>query len=267
MKETKKYPPVLYTVWQDAWTSIVAPRQYLQWAFQPIWRSLRYFFFLHAIMSLVVTISLFLQLQPILTSFEGWAEDSLPTLRFEDHKLSTENDETLLFSDSDEFFFKLDTTQLLEEEPQVDVFYESGALFVADGIVWSRFGEQAVYRYEEFGFENFTLSPESIPGVVKGLKWFFFTAMPFLVFLVLVGTRLTMAAIFSFLAILLNGFKLKFVQVFSLALYAMTPAMLIGYLSVILFNVSSVFSFIFVFYFLFAVHYLKQFTGMNISKK
>lgn len=267
MKETKKYPPVLYTVWQDAWTSITSPRQYLQWAFQPIWRSLRYFFFLQAIMSVVVTISLFFQVQPLLTGFQAWAESELPTLRFEDNELTTENDETLLFSDSDAFFFKLDTTQSLEEDPKVDVFYESGALLVRDGVVLSRLGEQTTYKYDEFGLENFTLSPEVIPGFIQGLKLFLFTGMPFLIFLFLVITRLVMAALFSLLAILLNGFKLKFKQVFSLALYAMTPAMLIGYLSVVLLSISSVFSLIFVFYFLFAVHYLKQFTGMRISKK
>lgn len=263
MKEDKAYPPVLYTVWQDAWIAITAPRQYLRWAFQPVWRSVRYLLFLQFVFTIIVSISLYFQTQPMFDNVQAWAQENLPLITYEDGKLRVDEDETILFTDSDAFFFKLDTTQKLEDEPRVDVFYESGVLFVEDGIVASQLGEYQEYEYSTLKLPNFVLSKETFPTWRKQIELVLVTIVPIFIFLSLAVSRLFTAAVFSGLAWLFSGFKLAYKPVYNLAIYAMTPAMLIGYLASLLFGVSSAFTFIFVLYFLIAVNFLKKFTGLR----
>lgn len=262
----QKYQPVFYTVWQDVWTSMTSPRHYLKWAFQPLWRSMKYLMFLQAVMAVVITIVFYNQVSTPLNQFATWGTENLPTITFEDRSLQVVDDETLLFSDSDKFFFKLDVTQSLEEEPMIDPFYEAGLLIVKDGAVVSTSGNREVFEYSEFPDISYTLSPETVSEQITSIKRFILFVFPVAAFIGLVVSRLIIAAFFSFFMVLFSGFKLKYKQVLNLAIYALTPATLVEYLSVALFSFSGIYTFVFVIYFVLAVTYLRKFVGLNVPK-
>lgn len=267
MKESK-YQPVFYTVWQDAYLALTQPRQYLIWAFQPFWRSLKYLFILSAVISIVSTVYFFINIRPFIQEFQVWVSDTVPQVAFTDSHLAVADDETFSFTDSDQFYFKVDPTVSLEDEPSIDAFYEVGLLLIEDGAVLRSNGTVEQIPYEEFGLNNFSFDGPSLSAWIENyvLK-FAIVIVPILVFIYLIISKLIFSAFFSFLFFLFSGFRLNYVHVWSMAVYALTPAMLAGYVSFIFGPIVGLYSIVFLIYLTLAVGNYRRFTEAKQIKK
>jgi len=166
----KIYPPVFVTVWQDAWLAITRPRQYLKWAFQPFWRSVKYIAILNALMAIVATAYLLITIKPALLEFADWAEEAIPQITLEEGILSIEDDQAFTYTDSDAFFFKIDPTQKSEDEPAIDNFYEIGILITQDEIVLKDEDQINRLKITDLGLKNFNFNGEVLADWIRTIN-------------------------------------------------------------------------------------------------
>lgn len=264
-KEPFQYPPVFLTVWQDAWVAITRPRQYLKWAFQPFWRSVKYLMILSAVMSLVATAYFLINLQPALRDFQEYARTSIPQVDYMNGQLVIEDDQSFIYTDSDTIFFKVDPTLKLEDQPRIDTFYEQGTLFTRDGLIRkTAYDDQAEVLYADILMRDFSFSGNSIADWIDtylfGLAIVF---IPVLVFLYTILAKLFYTAFFAGMITVVSGLKLDFVQVWTIAIYALTPAILIGYLSFIFFPIDAIYTTVFIIYLIMALGHYRRFQGLK----
>ena len=83
-----------------------------------------------------------------------WAEEAIPQITLEEGILSIEDDQAFTYTDSDAFFFKVDTTQKSEDEPVIDNFYEIGILITQDEIVLKDEDQVNRLKITDLGFKN-----------------------------------------------------------------------------------------------------------------
>ena len=256
-KQQNKYQPVFYTVWQDAWVAITKPQAYVKWAVQPAWRSVKYLIILLLVASIVATIFVYMKSKPGVEEFKTWAQENLPVITYTNGILSIEDDEIFTFTDSDEFYIKIDATQSFKDEPITDTFYNFGFVILKDGVVYGGQGDYETISYKEFGIKDFDLTKEEIAPLTDKLVRSVLILIPFLVFTYLLISKLIYTLLFAFIMWLFSR-QYPFKDFWNMALYALTPAMLIGYISFIFGVAPGVYSLVFVIYYLMAIHYYRQ---------
>ncbi len=234
MKGTQKqqsHPPVLATIWQDAWAAISSPRRYPAWALQPFSRSVRYLLAISAFIAVLVSLYALVALRPRVEAFGLWAVEHLPVIVFEDGILRTVNDETFAASDSDTFFLKIDPTISAEDEPHIDNFYELGYLFTSDQIIFQAGHEETATDYAELSLPSFTIDGQSIQRwTAERYTVFALTTLPVIAFVIVFLFQFIISAVFAFLMFLGSFFRANFEHCWNMAIYAHTPAMAASYL-------------------------------------
>lgn len=257
------YQPVFYTVWQDAWLAIRQPRQYIKWAIQPFSRSVKYLLILVFVISLVSTIYFYLNLKPHIIEFQAWVAEAVPEVTYQDGLLSIEDDKPFSYTDSDQVYFKIDTTQSLEDDPSIDNFYQVGFLMTSDALLYRTDGELETIAYEEFGLKDFKFDGALVSRWLGRLLNIAFLAVPLAVFAYMMIAKLLFSAFFAFLYFMFSGFKYDFVQVWSVAIYALTPAIVAGYLSFIFAPIFGFYTFIFLIYMIVAMSHYRKFIELK----
>jgi hypothetical protein len=115
------------------------------------------------------------------------------------------------------------------------------------------------------GITSFSINGLSIK---EGIQTFIKLA-PFLVPLILFGyllaSKLLFTAVYAFLFSLFSGFRLKFAAVWSMAMYAQTPAMLVSYLLFIFYPIPLAGTFVFLAYLALAVTHYQKFLQFRNS--
>jgi lysylphosphatidylglycerol synthetase-like protein (DUF2156 family) len=242
-----KWPSVLYTVWDEAWLALSQPRQYIKWAYQPFRRSLAYLSILLAIMSIASTIYYFLNVRPQIKEGQAWLAENLPQVVFTDGRMTIAGDETFLLSDNEQVFFKVDPTESLDGV-EVDPFYEVAVLVLNDGL-YTRKGEDInTLPYQELGIVNATFNGQDVARGIEGVLNVLKILTPFLIFAYLLVTKLILTFLVSLLFYLFGGMRATLKGIWSMSLYAMTPALLAGYLSFLFLPVQGVGTVVFLVY-------------------
>ena len=260
MQEKKpNYQPVFYTVWQDAWLALTKPRQYLTWVDQPFWRSVKYLMILSAVLAIAGTLYLFLQYRPKVESFRAWAGENLPTITYQDGKLFIEEDQSFSFTDSDSIFIKVDPTVGFADDPLPDAFYDISFLVLNDGILLGDAQQKDLLTYAEIELPNFVLTKENSSELIDKGVTVLLIVLPIIFFLYSVMAKLLYTLVFVAVMHLFTGLQLRFASLWNLAIYALTPAILAGYLGLIFFSVAGLYSLVFVVYFVMAVNYYRAF--------
>jgi len=265
-KETKQvhnYPPVALTLWQDAWVAISQPSKALKWALQPFKRSVVYLVLISIVLSLISTAYFFITLRPAIESFKQWAIATVPEVTFDQGVLSTKDDQTIGFTDSDTFFFKVDPTQTKEDDPQIDSFYSGGVLITSDQLIIRDEGRKDVLNFSEFTDKQFSFSGDSIALFIdQKLIPYSFVLVPLIVFIYTVLAKLLYTLFFSVVYWFLTGLRFNLVRMWSIAIYSLTPAIVAGYISFIFAPVLGVYTLVFLLYFSFGLQSLKKFKAI-----
>ncbi len=265
-KETKlthTYPPVVLTIWQDAWVAISQPNKALKWALQPFKRSVVYLVLLSIVLSLVSTAYFFINLRPAIESFRDWAIASIPEVSLQEGLLSIKDDQTISFTDSDTFFFKVDPTQSSEEQPAIDSFYEAGILITSDQLIFKDARSIETINFSEFSDAEINFDGKSIGSFIdQKLIPASFIFIPLIVFLYTVVAKLFYSLLFSVLYWFLTGLKYDLMRMWSIAIYSLTPAIVAGYISFIFAPVFGLYTMVFLFYFWFGLNSLRKFKAI-----
>lgn len=256
-KETFGEPSIFLTVWDEAWQAIRSPRRYVAWAFQPLSRSISYLALMCVLASIIWTAYFFLSFAPPLRQAALWAEENIPEVRVEDGLLSIEGGRTYTFSDNDRVFIRIDASEFLEDA-SIDAFYEEGLIVARDGILLRNNGRTTSTTFEEAGVTSLAFDGQSVRNFIQGFLRFAPLLVPAVLFVYLWGSKLLITALYSFLFSLFSGFRLTFKSVWSMAMYAQTPAMLASYLLFVFYPIPLAGTFVFLFYLSLAItHYLK----------
>lgn len=248
-QQNTKWPSVFYTVWDEAWIALTQPRQYIRWAYQPFGRSLAYLSILLAVFAVAITVYFFLNIRPQIRAGQEWIAQNLPQVTFTDSRMSIAGDETFLLSDNEQIFFKVDPTESLENV-EADPFYEVTVLILNDG-VYVRDGEdvnQLTYqdlRITQASFDGQDVST-AIDKMINALK----VVGPLLIFGYLMLSNLVLTFVLSFIAYLFSGLRAPLKAFWSMAVYALTPALIAGYLAYLFIpNVSGISTLVLLIYF------------------
>lgn len=248
----KKYPSVFSTVWQDAWTALSKPRQYIVWALQPFWRSVKYIMILQAVVAIVGTVYFSIALRPQLQEVQVEVLQGFPLVIYENGEVTIEDDQTFTFTDSDRFYVKVDPTQSLAEEPVIDGFYEFGFLLTKDGVIVGGQGDYQTLRYDQLRSKGFVLTADIISNWISTFLNWSLLFIPILLFLYFLISGLLFSLFFSVLYYIFSGFRLNLVHLWSMALYALTPVIVADYLVFIFGFPAMLSTIVFVIYFLVA---------------
>lgn len=262
-QEKPTYQPVFYTIWQDVWTALTRPRQYVEWALQPFSRTVTYLFFIAAFMAAVSTIFFYLNIRPEIVGLRDRARSAVPAVSYQDGLLSIEDDKPFTFTDSDEFFFKIDVTQSLAENPAIDSFYEVGILLTSDGAVFRTGTETESLVYQELWGGNFGFDGDSVDTFIDILLKLAIVIIPVLVICYTLLAKLLYSAIFAFIYWMFAGFKLNFVHLWSIAVYALTPAIAVGYFAFVFYPILGLHTMVFLIYMALAVSHYNRFISLS----
>lgn len=263
-KKMSSLPPVYLTVWNEAWLALTQPRQYIRWAFQPLSRSIAYIAILNILLSLITTSYVFIVVKPQVFAFSEWARDEVPTISLADGKLSIEGEKTFGFSDSDRFYFKIDTTQSQEDEPFIDNFYEAGLLITSDQILLADNGSTEADFFSDLGVPDFSFDGEALADKLES----FFTLitifiLPLVFFLYHMVAKLFFSFFFATILMITTGFKHDLLRLWSMAIYALTPAILAGYVSLIFYPILGFYTLVFLSYYFWAYLAFTRFLSLK----
>jgi len=255
-------PSVFLTVWDDVVVALTSPRKYIKWAMQPFGRSVAYLCILLAVMALVATAYVNIVLAPQANQAATWVEQHLPRLTFTDGNLSIADGQTFLASDDDQYSVQVDASEKLADVG-IDKFYRLGAFVAQDGILLRIDDSTEIVTYSDMHLVNASFDGKDVARWIRDgmrLSWFI---VPILVFVYLFIGRMLMTVLITFLFVLFSGFRLNFEHVWSMAIYAQTPALVVSYILFIFGGVPFISTMVFVIYLSMAVSSYNRFMDMK----
>jgi hypothetical protein len=194
---------------------------------QPLRRTFLYLFYLAASIALALTLIYAWQYADEFDSFWRWAETNLPALEVRDGELSVEADQPTVrtYHGREEitFVFNSDAGHLDAEQVQ-----EPGALFTREALFIRLGGRTQSYRWKDY--DEFRLSPPEMRQVEHLIKWAYFPlsySFFFIYNLISKAFHALLLTLFGVSATARYAVRLPFRQYFTIALYALTPAILI----------------------------------------
>ncbi len=233
-EETYREPSIFLTVWDEAWQSIRSPRRYVAWAFQPFKRSFAYLVLMCAVASIVSSIYFLSHVTPYMDEAAVWARTNIPAVRLENAQLSIENERTYTFSDNDRFYVRIDASDRLDDVA-IDAFYENGIIVAKDGVLIREEGETEKTTFEEIGIRSASFDGPGIATWINTLRRFAPVIIPIAIFIYLVLAKFLLTGFYSVLFLIFSGFRFNLEHIWSMALYAQTPAMLASYILFVFF--------------------------------
>ena len=188
-----------------------------------------------------------------------WLEDEVPEVIYEKSTLQIQDDKTFGFTDSDSLFLKVDPTITKEDEPRIDNFYEQGILLTSDQIVMSNLSESQVTDLSEIGLPDFRFSGEQLAGWIRSHSlWVSLVVLPPFIFAYYMLAKLLYSLFFSVLVYIASGFRHDLMRLWSMAIYALTPAIIAGHIAFVFAPAYALYTVVFLFYFLTAfMHYVR----------
>ena len=188
---------------------------------QPLRRTLLYLLYLAVHVAAVLTLSLAWH-GPELFEISNWAEENFPPLQIRDGQLFVESEQPLVkkYPGKQLITFVFDTTGTYEDPQQLE---EPSMLFAREKLYLSIPGQTLTFLWSEWPF------PE-VEDVTRFVKRAYFPSAYSLIFfstLLVGGPWALILTSIGFLATARSDIRLPFQQYFTIALYSLTPAIVI----------------------------------------
>ncbi|MEE8402682.1 MAG: DUF1189 family protein [Candidatus Hydrothermarchaeaceae archaeon] len=188
---------------------------------QPLRRTLLYLLYLAVHVAAVLTLSLAWH-GPELFEISNWAEENFPPLQIRDGQLFVESEQPLVkkYPGKQLITFVFDTTGTYEDPQQLE---EPSMLFTREKLYLSIPGQTLTFLWSEWPF------PE-VEDVTRFVKRAYFPSAYSLIFfstLLVGGPWALILTSIGFLATARSDIRLPFQQYFTIALYSLTPAIVI----------------------------------------
>ena len=188
---------------------------------QPLRRTLLYLLYLAVHVAAVLTLSLAWH-GPELFEISNWAEENFPPLQIRDGQLFVESEQPLVkkYPGKQLITFVFDTTGKYEDPQQLE---EPSMLFTREKLYLSIPGQTLTFLWSEWPF------PE-VEDVTRFVKRAYFPSAYSLIFfstLLVGGPWALILTSIGFLATARSDIRLPFQQYFTIALYSLTPAIVI----------------------------------------
>ena len=188
---------------------------------QPLRQTLLYLLYLAVHVAAILTLSLAWH-GPELFEISNWAEENFPPLQIRDGQLFVESEQPLVkkYPGRQLITFVFDTTGTYEDPQQLE---EPSMLFTREKLYLSIPGQTLTFLWSEWPF------PE-VEDVTRFVKRAYFPSAYSLIFfstLLVGGTWALILTSIGFLATARSAIRLPFQQYFTIALYSLTPAIVI----------------------------------------
>ena len=175
----------------------------------------------------VITLILSWQYGPQLLDLLEWSQDNLPQFEVGDGRLSVDARQPLVrrYPGEKTITFVFDTTGKHLDPMQLE---EPAILFTKKFLYLRTAGETRGYAWEDFG--DIQIDTEDFEALSQLFKWFYFPIGGFciLVYTIIAkGLSAIALGLFALSASLRYGIHLPFQQRFTIALYSLTPAIVI----------------------------------------
>jgi hypothetical protein len=194
---------------------------------QGLRRSFLYLFYLSATLALALTLIYAWRYAAEFHSFWRWAEANLPVLEVRDGELRVEAEQPTVrtYHGQEVLTFVFDSGAGYQDAEEVQ---EPGVLFTRDALYVRLGGRTQSYRWQDY--DEFRLAPPEMRQVEQLIKWAYFPvsySFFFIYNLIAKAFHALLLTLFGVSATARYAIRLPFRHYFTIALYALTPAVLI----------------------------------------
>jgi len=191
-------------------------------------RTLLFLLYLSAHVAIILSLTYAVHYNTEFRRFSAWSQAQFPALEVKDGELTVKAEQPLIrrYEGKPPVTFVFDTTGHYQSP---DGFGQPAFLFTRRNLLLRYRGQTEAHRWEEIG--SFTLERGDLKTLEKVIRWLYFPVSYALLLLYTVFAK-------SVTAIFLTGFavaaaarhrvRMSFQSSFAIALYALTPAIVIG---------------------------------------
>lgn len=234
------------------WYSITKFEKYPEMAAQGVPSALGYLCKIMAIFSIVITISITIQLGQIITNSINYIKTELPNFYYKEGNLVFESDNEIIIDKSNEIFGKIIIDTNTTNQGQINKYInsipneEKGLILLKENIILKNLlttGE-VTYNYKEaFEQNNITeFTKQDIINFTKGQEmpslYLSFALIIFIYSFIMYITSTIMdsiiLAILGYITAIIAKIKMKFVAIYNMSVYALTLSILLNLLYIII---------------------------------
>ncbi len=214
--------------YQEAYAAITDFQFYTGIARQRWGRTLLFLLDLSAHVAVILSLTVALHYRTEFRRFSAWSQTQIPALEVKDGELTVKAEQPLIrrYEGKLPVTFVFDTTGRYQSP---DGFGQPAFVFTRKNLLLRYRGQTEAYPWEDF--QPFTLERADLQTIEKLIRWFYFPVSYSLLLLYTLFAK-------SVTATLLTGFavaaaaryrvRMSFQSSFAIALYALTPAIVIG---------------------------------------
>ena len=194
---------------------------------QPLRKTLIYFLFLSVHTAALLTLILGWHYGPQLLDMFRWAQNNLPPFEVIDGRLSVATEQPLVkkYPGKETITFVFDTTGTYSDPSELE---DPVILFTEDNLYFRLAGETKTYWWKDFG--TFQVGSREFGTLISFFKWAYFPVGYCLALsytLVAKGLSAIFLTLLALSTSLRHGIRLPFQQRLTIALYGLTPAVVI----------------------------------------
>lgn len=194
---------------------------------QPLLRTLRYLLLLSAHVSIVQTLIYAWTYGPQWERFAAWAQDNFPRLQVKEETLQVDAPQPLVrtYEGTPRLTFVFDTTGSYRPSQATE---GTTVLLTGPALIVEHQGQTQTFPWKDFG--PFVLDQEGLQQLATAVKWGYFpVAYSFLLLFNLAAKSIqaVLLSLFAFSGALRFGVRLPFRHNFTIALYSLTPAIVV----------------------------------------
>jgi len=214
--------------YQDAYFAITDFHYYVGIARQHWKRTLLFLLYLSAHVAIILSITFAWHYGREFGRFAAWAQSEFPPLEVKDGELTVKAEQPLIrrYEGGTPVTFVFDTTGHYES---LDGFAQPAFLLTKAQLLVRYRGQTESHPWTEFG--SFSLQAADLKNIEKAIRWLYFPASySFFMIYTLCAKSLTAVFLTGFAAAAAARYRIRmtFRSFFAIALYALTPAIVIG---------------------------------------
>ncbi len=189
---------------------------------QVLRQTLLYLLYLAAHVAAILTLIFAWHYGPAFFEITNWAEENFPPLQVQDGQLLVEAEQPLVkkYPGEQLITFVFDTTGTYEDPQQLE---EPSILFTREKLYFRYLGQTQTYLWRDWPFQE-------VKDFTRFVKWAYFPTAYSLIFVYTILAKGLWALILTSIGLLATSraaIRLPFQQYFTIALYSLTPAVVI----------------------------------------
>ena len=194
---------------------------------QSLHKTLIYLFYLATHVAAILTLTFALHYGPQFLSIADWAQQNFPPFEVEDGKLRVATDQPLVkkYPGKQLITFVFDTTGTYSDPQELE---DPAFLFTEEKLYFRYLGQTQTYSWKDWG--PFQVGPKEFEHFTTLVKWAYFPIAYSLILVYTVVVKGLLAALLTIVGLSASvryDIRLPFQQHFTIALYSLTPAIVI----------------------------------------